>query len=177
MYALCRRVDRVLARPKALRVTQPHGAQRSTYFLQLPYRYSIVLLTTSTLLHWLVSQCLFLANVNVFFPSGELDCLNSIATIGHSVVPLLFVLILGSVTVAVGFLNGRRRYRPGIPLAGSCSAAISAACHAPDEDVDAVESCCCGASFLLSRRMELWDTALLQAWKLNCLWRGKIILA
>ena len=124
---------------KTLRVTQPHGAQRSTYFLQLPYRYSIVLLITSTLLHWFVSQSLFLARVNVFYASGELDSSASIATIGYSVVPLLVVLILGSVTVAMGLLNGCRRYRPGIPLAGSCSAAISAACHAPDEDVDAVE--------------------------------------
>ena len=36
----------------------------------------------------------------------------------------------------VGLLNGFRR-QEGMPLAGSCSAAISAACYRPEEDVDA----------------------------------------
>ena len=34
-------------------------------------------------------------------------------------------------------LGGLRRYKKGIPLAGSCSAAISGACHRPDDDVNA----------------------------------------
>lgn len=32
---------------------------------------------------------------------------------------------------------GSRKYNPGIPLAGSCSAAISAACHAPIRETNA----------------------------------------
>ena len=34
----------------------------------------------------------------------------------------------------VGIAMGFRKYRPGIPLVGSCSAAISAACHPPQGD-------------------------------------------
>lgn len=34
-------------------------------------------------------------------------------------------------------INGFRTFPPGMPLVGSCSAAISAACHRPLEDEDA----------------------------------------
>lgn len=52
---------------KPLRVSSPVKGQRSTYFLSLPYRYSIPLMTASGLMHWLVSQSLFLGQIN---PNG-----------------------------------------------------------------------------------------------------------
>lgn len=42
-----------------LRVSRPRGAQRSTYRLQLPYRWSIPLILASGTLHWLVSNCVY----------------------------------------------------------------------------------------------------------------------
>ena len=124
---------------KPLRVTQPRGSQRSTYRLQLPYKYIIPLCITSTVLHWLVSRSFFLARVTVYTRDGKEDPIRSISAIGYSCIPLLVVIILESVTVLVGILNGFRRYKPGIPLVGSCSAAISAACHLPEEDIHACE--------------------------------------
>jgi hypothetical protein len=47
---------------KALRVTNPRGGQRSTYRLQLPYRWSIPLLAVSSILHWVYSNCFYLSN-------------------------------------------------------------------------------------------------------------------
>ncbi|ENH75560.1 hypothetical protein FOC1_g10005534 [Fusarium oxysporum f. sp. cubense race 1] len=47
---------------KALRVTSPRGIQRSTYRLQLPYRWSIPLLAISSILHWVYSNCFYLSN-------------------------------------------------------------------------------------------------------------------
>lgn len=44
---------------RPLRVTAPVGEQVSTYRLQLPYRYSIPLITISIILHWLVSNTLY----------------------------------------------------------------------------------------------------------------------
>jgi hypothetical protein len=44
---------------KALRVSRPKGSQRSTYRLQLPYRWSIPLMACSGVLHWLVSNCIY----------------------------------------------------------------------------------------------------------------------
>jgi hypothetical protein len=43
-----------------LRVSYPTGEQTSTYRLQLPYKYSVPLTIVSTLLHWLVSNSVFL---------------------------------------------------------------------------------------------------------------------
>ena len=117
---------------KALRVTEPEGVQRSTYRLQLPYKYGIPLLIISTLLHWLVSQSIFLARVNSITRDGKIDPENSISTVGYSVIPMVTVIITGSAIILMGPLVGLRRHRQGMPLVGSCSAAISAACHLPE---------------------------------------------
>ena len=47
-------------RYQPLRVSSPHGQQRSTYRLQLPYAYSIPLIAGSIVLHWLVSNAFYL---------------------------------------------------------------------------------------------------------------------
>ncbi|CBF82947.1 hypothetical protein AN3323.2 [Aspergillus nidulans FGSC A4] len=54
-YAILRRGLRVLWNPKA--------AQRRSYSLSLPYCYAILLMTLSTILHWLISQSIFLGAV------------------------------------------------------------------------------------------------------------------
>ncbi|KAF3005003.1 hypothetical protein E8E13_008650 [Curvularia kusanoi] len=41
------------------------GNQRSTYFLSLPYRFAVPLMVVSALLHWLVSQSIFLVAIEV----------------------------------------------------------------------------------------------------------------
>lgn len=122
---------------KTLRVTDPVGDQRSTYRLQLPYKYGIPLTVLSGILHWLVSQSLFLARVASFDSDGEEDISESFTTVGYSCIAIITVIILGAIVIALGILNGFRKYRPGMPLVGSCSAAISAACHRPSEDIDA----------------------------------------
>ena len=122
---------------KPLRVSNTVGEQRSTYRLQLPYKYGIPLMILSGTLHWLVSQSLFLARVASFDSDGVEDMEYTISTMGYSCIAIITVIILGSIVVALGILNGFRKYRPGMPLVGSCSAAISAACHRPWDDVDA----------------------------------------
>jgi hypothetical protein len=49
---------------RSLRVTSPVGQQRSTYRLQLPYRWSIPILFISVLLHWVYSNCIYVSNYN-----------------------------------------------------------------------------------------------------------------
>ena len=120
-----------------LRVTSPTGGQRSTYRLQLPYRYGISLLIGSSVLHWFVSQSVFLARVNVIDSTGVEIPGKAISTCGYSPIALIFVIILGLIVVLLGISNGFRRAKVGMPFAGSCSAAISAACHPPATDVDA----------------------------------------
>jgi hypothetical protein len=53
---------------KPLRVSSPTGL---TYFLQLPYRIALPLLVMSGLLHWLVSQSIFLAVVSEYDEIGN----------------------------------------------------------------------------------------------------------
>lgn len=123
---------------KPLRVTSPTGLQRSTYRLQLPYKYGIPLLVISGALHWVVSQSLFLARV-AYFEGDQEESNASFSTVGYSCIAILTAIILGAIVVLLSILNGFRRYKPGIPLVGSCSAAISAACHRPKEDSDAAD--------------------------------------
>ena len=122
---------------KSLRVSSPIGGQRSSYWLQLPYKYGIPLLVMSGTLHWLVSQSIFLARVIVLDYQGKEDTYQSISTCGYSLIAIITVIILGSIVILLGVLNGLRKYPAGMPLAGSCSAAISAACHRSSVDSDA----------------------------------------
>lgn len=86
------------------------------------------------MLHWLVSQSIFLARVAVFDDSGKESPDESISTCGYSCIAIIFTIILGTLVVLLGIANGFRKFEPGMPLAGSCSAAISAACHPPEAD-------------------------------------------
>jgi hypothetical protein len=120
---------------KSLRVSDPKPGQRATYFLQLPYRYAVPLMTFSGVLHWSVSQSIFLAQVATFSSKGELIDPAAVSTCGHSPVAIMLTMIMLCCLAAIVIGLGLRRYKPGMPLAGTCSAAIAAACH-PSSDVD-----------------------------------------
>jgi hypothetical protein len=123
---------------KTLRVTERVGLQRGTYWLSIPLRYGIPMTAISALFHWITSQGLFMVQVTIFGSNPRVILPEKrISTLGVS--PLgLFLTILFTVVIAVsGVVVGRIKYPRGMPLAGSCSAAISAACHPPKEDVDA----------------------------------------
>ncbi|KXH37721.1 hypothetical protein CNYM01_11325 [Colletotrichum nymphaeae SA-01] len=129
---------------KSLRVSSTRrGAQRDTYFLQLPYRYSFPLVIFSGGLHWLISQSFFIVNLEVYVPSADGRSMvrlvegNSFAGVtacGWSPLGVLCVLVVTIFMMGFRVVTERRRLRFGVmPVAGSCSAAIYAACH-PDSD-------------------------------------------
>lgn len=128
---------------KGLRVSsRPVGKQRTDYFLQLPYRFGIPLMILSGTLHWLVSQAIFLVSIDfydVFGQPGSLGYYSAstsggMKTCGYSPIAIITVVIFGSFMVIglVGF--GYVPYKQGMPLAGSSSMAISAACHPGNVD-------------------------------------------
>lgn len=69
---------------KTLRVSEPIGIQRSSYFISLPLRYGIPLYASSGGMHWLVSQSLFLARIRAISADGSDDDVNSFSTCGYS---------------------------------------------------------------------------------------------
>lgn len=121
---------------KPLRVSRPKGQQRSTYFLSLPYRYSIPLMTSIGALHWLIARSIFLVSIMEYDNTGkEKD--SSSNTCGYSSMSIVFALIVGGIMIVALVVNGCRRLDPGMPVASSCSVAISAACHLPIGQEDA----------------------------------------
>lgn len=122
---------------KPLRVSSPVGKQRSSYWLQLPYKYGIPLLFISCVLHWCVSQSIFPVHVIEIDEVDQVDSPYSISTCGYSNIAIISVILLGSIVILLGILAGSRKYKAGMPLVGSCSAAISAACHPFSNDPDA----------------------------------------
>jgi hypothetical protein len=146
-----------LGRTKSIRVSSSRqGLQRSTYFLQLPYRYALPLLGLSALLHWLASQSLSVVSVELYMfgihdPSGECThrspqharsdingnynnfCGDDFITMTYSPLGILLSLIVAVVLTIAIFTLGRKKLSPA-PIVGSCSVAIAASCHArPDE--------------------------------------------
>ncbi|KAL1592703.1 hypothetical protein SLS60_011119 [Paraconiothyrium brasiliense] len=140
-----------------LRVTDPTPSQRSTYFLSLPYTFSIPLQLAFAALHWLVSQSVFLARID-WLPvhqwnldnNGTLQSIEQLykqviggevyaaddlhTTLGYSAPAILTSIAVGTAVVVVCLLVAAIARYPagGMPLGGTNSALISAACHVID---------------------------------------------
>ncbi|PUU76454.1 hypothetical protein B9Z19DRAFT_1194719 [Tuber borchii] len=126
---------------RALRVTSPRPGQRSTYWLQIPYTYAIPLMTLSALLHWLASQSMFLAKVEMYDPFGRpKPARTSITTVGYSCIAVIFGLTLGILALLAAAAMGHKKFAAETAIVGNCSAAISAACHALEAEPEGIIS-------------------------------------
>ncbi|THX04654.1 hypothetical protein D6D18_03211 [Aureobasidium pullulans] len=121
---------------KPLRVSRPKGEQRSTYRLQLPYRYSVPLMTAMAVLHWLVARSIFLVEVNPYDYDGVV-LIDKISACGYSTMAIVLSLMVSGVIILALLAVGARRLEPDMPLASSCSLAIAAACHTLWREEDA----------------------------------------
>ncbi|KAK0618775.1 hypothetical protein DIS24_g11536 [Lasiodiplodia hormozganensis] len=127
-------------RRAALRVSHPRGSQRGTYFLQVPYRVGVPLMLFSGVLHLIISQSIFFVKVDGRDAHGadgdddaSLNAATSAVTCGFSPLGMILTVVAAAVLSVFTVALGLRRLRPGgMPLAGSCSAAIAAACHGPE---------------------------------------------
>ncbi|KAE8449001.1 hypothetical protein EG329_008589 [Mollisiaceae sp. DMI_Dod_QoI] len=137
-----------------LRVSHPEGEQRSTGYLQLPYTFSMSflmsqsqpLLVFAALMHYLISESLFLVYVPILLagpePPDPLNPMETIIQVGYSCIAIFVSIIVGFTALVILNLNAIfRHYDPGVPLVGSCSAAISAACHPPAADCNTAWKC------------------------------------
>ncbi|KAF5528355.1 hypothetical protein CGCA056_v000115 [Colletotrichum aenigma] len=103
---------------KGFRVsTWPQGHQRQTYFLQLPYRYSLALAAFSGGLHWLISQSIFLIRVESYDDDDKFSNENTFSE--WSPVGIILVMVAGAVLIAFLVTSGYFRLRHGgIPCGG-----------------------------------------------------------
>lgn len=123
---------------KGLRVSgKPIGEQRSTYWLQLPLRYSVPLMALMAVLHWLVSRSLFTVSLATYGSNNQRAPADDINACGYSSYALVGSLACGGVLVLILPLLGFLRLTPGAPITRSCSLAIQAAASSGNpEDVD-----------------------------------------
>lgn len=128
---------------KVLRVTSPEGMQRSSYFLSLPLKYSIPLMILSILLHWLISQSIFLVQSSAFGPGtdGARLPVYDYSARGYSILGGVLAISLGFALVVALLLMSYFRHYENIParfqLMAFNSSAIEAMCQRPEGDSDA----------------------------------------
>lgn len=114
---------------KALRVSNPRGRQRSTYWLQLPWSYSGPLIVASGTLHWLLGRSVYIVKVDVYGFFGDREADKDFFACGYSPLTILgLVVVLGIMILALAGLSLRRLNR-GSPVVKLNSLAIAAACH------------------------------------------------
>lgn len=135
---LARETSRFAARRKPLRVSNPEGEQKSTYWLQLPYRYSIPLLVSVATIHWTLSRSIFFQSMTFYGMTGEIDN-RSFTGCEFSSLYLIVTIALTGALIQVFLFLSFGRLESGMPLLGSCSMAISAACANCEEGAEAAK--------------------------------------
>lgn len=136
-----------------LRVTRPEGQQRSTFWLQLPYRYALPLLSSMALFHWIVSRSLFMFQLTVYgdngtkivdqtdwermFSAQSFQRHESLLTVGYSPLGIVYALVFGACLVFALIGLSFRKLNNGTPIAASNSLAISAAASTASNEPDA----------------------------------------
>ncbi|KAI9148394.1 Long-chain-alcohol oxidase FAO2 [Paramyrothecium foliicola] len=122
---------------KPLRVSLPHGQQYSTFWIQLPYWYSLPVLTVMGFLHWTVSRSVYVIYLSVNYIDGAEDESWEVKACGFSGYAMMISLCLGVILGLLLLALSLRQLDPGIPVAGSCSIAISAVTHLHKEELNA----------------------------------------
>ena len=114
---------------QSLRVSRPIGLQHRAHALSIPSHFAAPLIIIAATSHWIQSQALFLARVDVYDSRGE--SFRTIQCLAYS--PIAWVTMLArQFTMMVVLLGiGSLKYPAGIPIVQGWSLAISAACHPP----------------------------------------------
>ncbi|KAF3012819.1 hypothetical protein E8E14_008491 [Neopestalotiopsis sp. 37M] len=128
---------------KPLRVSSPIGMQRSSYFLALPFKYSVPVLSISILLHWLISQSLFLVQASTFASGVDGTRMPGWDSSARGYTPLggLLSLAVAMIVLVSLIVNSLARSFKDIPhdfeRMGYNSSAITLLCSRPQDDDDA----------------------------------------
>jgi len=128
---------------RSLRVSSPVGMQRSSYMLSLPMTYSVPLLVSFMVLHYLISQSIFIAQADAFQPGPATSSIPDFnkSEVGYSVLGIIISLSLWIFLVAALLINSAARYYRDVPASfpamATSSLALSAVCQLPRDDNEA----------------------------------------
>lgn len=117
------------SQPSTLRVTYPRGQQRSTFYLQLPWRYGIPLTSLLALMHFLISQSIFFVRLEYYDSQGTRKPTLDLHGVSYSGSATLTSVCVGAFMIILQFINAARKLDNRMPIHGNRSAVISAMCH------------------------------------------------
>ena len=101
--------------------------------------YAVPTMILFAILHWCLSQAIFLLRIEVYShldANARLDW-DSITTCGYSSIAVLISMLVSVIGIVGGLALGFLKTQAGIPLGAGCSAIISAGCHRPEIDIHA----------------------------------------
>ncbi|RDW65107.1 hypothetical protein BP6252_10758 [Coleophoma cylindrospora] len=135
---------------QALMVSTPSGKQRGTWLLGAPLGWGIALLSFLTLLHWFISQSIFIVQLTVYDKDGKPYAFNpginyqtqytQFSNCGYSPIAIIFSVIAAVILLLSAIILCWQRFPAGAPpIVGTCSAAISAACHPIETNTNIVQ--------------------------------------
>lgn len=119
-----------LKKRSPLRVTNPRPGCRPSYYLNLPPQFFVPLLITLAFLHFLTTHSLHVVSIDAYDIAGQYS--HRRITFGTSTSAAILALVLGFVLLFALAIALERPLSSGMPVLGTCSMAISAACHADD---------------------------------------------
>jgi hypothetical protein len=132
---------------KGLRVSEsPRGKQRTVYFFLMPYKLAIPIMGFSCAIHTLISQTVFLVDIEAWghgIEEGQKshfftrDAQYDFSTTGFSPLADVGLIFFSIAMILYMVVYAFKKYKSGMPVVSTCSAAISAACHpSPNEKPD-----------------------------------------
>lgn len=127
--AFARDWSRFEYQPQTLMVTEPRGRQRSLWLMGLPWFQATFLTLMQALMHYLLSQSIFPVRIQAFDENGVVDPEHLVSNIGYSPIAMLVTMIICGFLFVLLLWVGKWHMPSTMPIAGTCSAAISAACH------------------------------------------------
>lgn len=110
-----------------LRVTLPRQGVLNTYYLAMKPQYSLLLIVALVLVHFLTTQALNVVALTTYDVMGQYS--HQRITYGISPSSAISALVVGFIMLCALAFALDRKLEDGMPVLGTCSMAISAACH------------------------------------------------
>ena len=123
-------LNELVKTPATLRVTIPTQGALNTHYLAVKPHYTSILLVALVLLHLLTTQAFNVVAIYTYNVLGHYS--HQRITYGISTSSALLALALGFVMLCVLAFALERKLDASMPVVGSCSMAISAACSGGD---------------------------------------------